>query len=218
MRDHLIALLAATGAALVCGFTFYFCFYVVGFKVSYELKWRYLQAVLRQDNEWFDKQDVESLPTNFHSNITIVEAATGKTVGFIFYSLSSCITGITITFICGAVFATTILVVTVYVFALGGFQGAILDEHETQDERAYSRGGGDAEQALRAVKVVKAFGMEEHENKKFESHLEERKKYTKDHAFRYGISFGLIETITYWCQSYAFLIGGFFIADQVNFY
>jgi len=86
------------------------CFYIFGFKVSYELEWRYLKAILSQDEEWFETKNMESLPTEFYTNVAGVEAATGRSVAFVFYFVSACLSGVAITFICGAVFACCILI------------------------------------------------------------------------------------------------------------
>ena len=78
---------------------------MIGAKISYELKWRYLKAVLSQDCNWYERQNIEELPTQINVNITEVENATGKTTGFIIYSLGAFIGGIGLSFFSGALLA-----------------------------------------------------------------------------------------------------------------
>lgn len=67
-------------------------------------RWRYIRAVLRQDTSWYDKQNVEGIPTTIHKNLREVEVASGRTVAFILYSLGSVMSGAGITFGAGWVF------------------------------------------------------------------------------------------------------------------
>jgi len=49
---------------------------------------------------------------------------------------------------------------------------------EAADNEAYARSGGEAEQALNAIRIVKAFGQESHEASKFKRHLDATDVYT----------------------------------------
>ena len=87
-----------TGIAATTCFIYCVCFYILGNKICYELKWRYLLAILSQEQEWFAQRDVDELPTEVYTNLTEIEKATGKSVAFIIYSLSVAVGGLAITF------------------------------------------------------------------------------------------------------------------------
>lgn len=64
----------------------YMCFSLIGKKILSELKWRYLKAILSQDQEWFDSKDLDSLPTEVNANLCEVEGSTGRVLSFLIFS------------------------------------------------------------------------------------------------------------------------------------
>ena len=79
MLDNTIGfLLVVSTIQLISTTIFFFCFYIVGNKVAYEFKWRYLRALLLQDKQWYDSVQLEKLPTEFHYNIESIEDTAGK--------------------------------------------------------------------------------------------------------------------------------------------
>ena len=80
MREKVkwFAILATIGG--VTSYIFWMAFIVIGLKISYELKWRYLKAVLSQDWAWYDSQNIEELPTQINVNISEIENASGKNI------------------------------------------------------------------------------------------------------------------------------------------
>lgn len=95
---------------------------------------------------------------------------------------------------------------------------------EAADNEAYARSGGEAEQALNAIRIVKAFGQESHEASKFKRHLDATDVYTWKQSRSFGISKGIFECALYFIPSYGLLLGGLFVFHQVclslntNFY
>lgn len=63
-------------------------------------------------------------------------------------------------------------------------------------EKNYLKTGADVEQALNAIKIVKAFGQENYEISKYDKHLRADDKNQNKRAWLYGFSLGLLE-ITY---------------------
>ena len=102
-----------------------------------------------------------------------------------------------------------------YTLAVGGFQNYTIEKETDQDEIIYKKSGADAEQSLGSIKIVKAFGREAEEEHKYIKHLEVNEEIQNSYSKRYGLSFGLVETLRYLLPCYFFLIGGIFIVDQV---
>jgi ABC-type multidrug transport system fused ATPase/permease subunit len=78
----------------VTSFITYVCFFVIGDKVVRELKWRYLKAILTKEMEWFDKQNVNELPSEVFTNLTEIENALGSEISFITIVIAAFILGI----------------------------------------------------------------------------------------------------------------------------
>ena len=188
MREKNLWFGILSGIGGITCYIFWFSFMIIGSKISYELKWRYLRAVLSQDWNWYDRQNIEELPTKINVNITEVENATGKTSGFIIYSIGAFVAGIGGAFFIGAVLACCYLIIPPFVMMWGGSRALLIMKSNQQIERAYEKSGADAEQALSSIRVVKAFGQETSEYHKFENHLSQADKSVHRFSFLYGLS------------------------------
>jgi ATP-binding cassette, subfamily B (MDR/TAP), member 1 len=193
-----------------------FCFSMIGAKIINELKWRYLKAILSQETEWFDQRNVEELPSEIHANMKEVQGATGRTIAFIFHAAGLTLCGLVICFASGAVLACCFLGVLMYMFTVGGFQDETLQKGEEDNEIAFKQSGAQAEQALNAIKVVKAFGQEQYECEKFDKKIDERMRENKKRAFIYGLAFGLAESGFYFQPALFLFVGGIFLTGEVN--
>jgi ATP-binding cassette, subfamily B (MDR/TAP), member 1 len=193
-----------------------FCFSMIGSKIINELKWRYLKSILCQDTEWFDQRNVEELPTEVHANMKEAQGATGRTIAFIFHAAGLALCSLCIWFVTGAVLACCFIGIFPYLFGIGGFQDEYLQRGEEENEVAFRQSGAQAEQALNAVKVVKAFGQEQYECEKFDKKVNERTVQNKKRAIIYGLTFGLVESGFYFQPGFFMFIGGIFITSEVN--
>ena len=53
-----------------------------------EYKARYLKALLLQEIEWYDSQNIAELPSKVNAQLKDIEYGSGKSVGFIIFSIS----------------------------------------------------------------------------------------------------------------------------------
>ena len=196
-----LGMIAAIGG--ICWYIFCMIFIIIGAKISYELKWRYLKAVLSQDCAWYERQNIEELPTQINVNIAEVENAIGKTSGFIIYSFGALWAGVGIAFFIGGVLAWTYLAIIPCILICGMSRGKLLSKGNEEIEKAYEKSGADAEEALQNIRVVKAFGQESSEINKFVNHLSQADNKVHKYSFLFGITWGMVESVLYVIQSYA---------------
>lgn len=200
----------------VCCFILYTCLHLVGQKVTYEYRWRYMKALLTKDSYWFDEQNLEEIPGIVNTNLSEIENSSGKTLGFICYSISGCISGIGFSFMVSSLLATCCLVVPIIVFAIGGFNMYVIEKTNKAAERNYLKTGADVEQTTNAIKIVKAFSQENYEVSKYEKHLRSDDKNQNKNAVIYGLSLGLLESAYYICMLYVNMIGGVFVIEKIK--
>ena len=183
VRDKIILYYFIAGIGGVCWYIFCIIFIIIGAKISYELKWRYLKAVLSQDWNWYERQNIEELPTQINVNITEVENATGKTIGFIIYSVGAFVGGFGFSFFAGALLAWCYLYIIPFTLMCGMSRAKILAKGNENIEKVYEMSSADAEQALSSIRVVKAFGQEHREVQRYEDHLSQ----TRRNTWRYSV-------------------------------
>ena len=85
-----------------------------------------------------------------------------------------------------------------------------------QTELRYRKSGADAEQALGAIKVVKAFGQEERETKNFNKHLKRGNRTSGRQAIMKGFASGMLETMVYTMTTLCHYIGAVFVREGVQ--
>ncbi len=76
---------------------------------------------------------------------------------------------------------------------------------------AYSQSAGYAEQALSAIRVVSAFGMESLEAKNYSKYLERAKNASFKNQLWAAICLGLFFFVVYSTYAYSFWIGSIFV-------
>ena len=216
MRDTVPWFLALAGSILVLWFIFCFWFYIVGFRLAYEFKWRYIKAILQQDVEWYESQDTNEIPSKYNTHIADVEASSGRNVALMIFGVGCLFSGILWSFLAGAVLACCFLLCIVYTWILGVIQTLIIEKKTKNEELVFHKSGADAEQALNHIKIVKAFGRENYESEKYKNHLETNKDELNKYSMLYGFSFGIVESLRYMFSFYGLLIGGVFIIVQVS--
>ena len=82
--------------------------------------------------------------------------------------------------------------------------------------KAYGQSAGYAEQALSAIHVVVAFGMEKTEKNSYARYLTKVKESGNKSATSLGLSLGFFLFSIYFAYAYAFLMGGIWV--EVGFW
>jgi ABC-type multidrug transport system fused ATPase/permease subunit len=80
----------------------------------------------------------------------------------------------------------------------------------------FKESGAASEQAISAIKVVKAFGQEEHEIKRFEKHLMKSSINITKQAWLFALSKALMESMFYIVSIFSLSIGGIFVVNEVS--
>ncbi|CAI2362575.1 unnamed protein product [Moneuplotes crassus] len=204
------------GISFIANFIHYTCFTLIGKKISCELRWRYIRAILRQDSAWFDGQTIESIPSSVQSNLKDIEIGCGRIIGFVIFSIGSFIFGCGATFAIGWLYFFCILGLLLYVGPLSKMTQSILSKVQSATEKANECGGTQAEETINAICVVKAFRQEKMCSKEFSTHLEKKRSDIMSAIWRYAGAFAWLETVPYISYAYAFLIGGFFISEKIH--
>ena len=96
------------------------------------------------------------------------------------------------------------------------FQLKINQNKYVEEENAYAVWGSDVEQALSAIKVVKAFNQTSSEFVIYEKHLNESDKNRRKNSILSGVGYGMVESLLAFPLVYANLVAGFFISEGVS--
>ena len=180
----------------------------------YRLK--YLESVLKQDIQWFEENDPQSLAAKISQESTAIQVATGEKIANIIMSLSMTSAGFVFAFYIGWKFTLVTLVTIPIIFGIIVFLVIILQIGYKKGEAAFKASSTKAEQALTSIKVVTAFGQEKKEEKRFNQHLESARKTGVKFHMCTGIGYGLNNGGFLLMFTYAIFMGGVFVSENVQ--
>ena len=129
----------------------------------------------------------------------------------IVFSVGLCLSGLTLGFVRGWSLALGIFAMCP---VLGTTMGILFSRLMAGAEislEAYGQSAGYAEQALSAVKIVCAFGMEAVELRSYSKYLENARQSGIKFALEATVILGVIFTVIYCAYAYAFWLGGVYI-------
>ena len=177
---------------------------------------RYLKALLVQEAEWYEKQNVEQLPSKVNSELKDIEIGSGKSVGFIIFAFSMSTSAYVASFfMAGTLAACTCIVIPLFII-VGLIYGVIMMRDSYHSEMRYQKSGAHAEQALSAIKVVKAFGQEKSEIDSYNYELDKTSASGKIQAILVGFANGLIELLIYFLTAFSLFVGAMFVKERVS--
>jgi len=139
----------------------------VGSRQSNHFRERYMEAVLRQDPEWFDQQAVAELPNVLTSDTIKIERACGDKLVMIIFTSVMVISAMVITFI--QVLQLLLVALPFAVPMVGGLYltNRTMERNARMDDTSYREAGGIAEEALTEIKTVAAHNAQDVESAKY---------------------------------------------------
>ena len=111
--------------------------------------------------------------------------------------------------------ALCILVAAPALTLVGALFARVMQTGIQKNMLAYSQSAGYAEQALSAIRVVSAFGMESLEAKNYTKYLERAKNAGFRNQLWSAVCLGLFFLVVYSTYAYSFWIGSIFVEKQV---
>ena len=164
----------------------------VGSMLVYELKKRYFEAMLRQEQGWFDAHNAFEFATKVQAQMEQVEQGVGEKVSAVITSIAQFLTGIVIAFVTS--WKVTLIMLCVAPFILGTlfFLVTSMKTGIIMGRKTYEKAGGIAEEVLYNIKTVASFANFEFEKLRFNRKVEIVYQLDLGTACRLGISIGLL--------------------------
>ena len=113
MIDFIYAVVIICVAAYVTAYLGYAFMQISAEKLSFKLRAKYLQALMKQEVAYFEKQQIEALPSKMAEYFTHISAGSGEKMGQLLQTCSSTIAGLTIGIVINPFYG---LAITPYLF------------------------------------------------------------------------------------------------------
>ena len=200
----------------VCNFLSAGLWAFIGARMVYTLKKRYFKAMLSQEQGWFDQNNPFEFATKVQSQMEQVEMGVGDKVGTVIQSVSQCIVGFVIAFICSWKLTLIMLCVAPLILIDMGFLVTSMKTGIVMSRKTYEKAGGIAEEMLYNIKTVASFANFEYEKSRFNEKIEVVYQLDKGTMLRLGACIGVLIFLLNCAVFVAFIYGRTLIKREYN--
>ena len=163
------------------GGVFVFCYLYMSFmnimadRLTMKLKIAYLRAILKQECSWFDEVNTNEMSSRLSKEAVSINRALGEKMGFIVWAFAMSISGFGFAIYRGWLLSLILLGAVPLLGGIGIYMTKAASTGYEVNMKAYSQSAGYAEQAIVAIKVVHAYGMEISEQENYVKYLNRAK-------------------------------------------
>ena len=176
MLDLLKNILIVAFCLWLLGYLYYALFQQLAERIAYDLRGKYLRALLKQEVGFFEKNNVESMPSDIGQYFQTISTGIGESYGQLCQSIGLMIGGLGIAFYRGPVFAAVCLAYMPFMLTLLIILGSISKKAAFAKLKANKDLGGFTEESISALKLIVSFNQEERAVKLYEA----KSKVTRD--------------------------------------
>ncbi|XP_013162197.1 PREDICTED: multidrug resistance protein homolog 49-like [Papilio xuthus] len=191
------------GMFVSIGISLIFCIFSVGLlswsalRQITRIRMLFLEAVLRQDMAWFDTDSEFNLASKMSENMMKLKEGMGEKLGVVANLAGTAILCLCQSFPMG--WELTLACITVVPFSITA--SIILSNYQTKSSiremNAYSQAGKQAEEVLKSVRTIVAFGGETKEVDRYRRLLEPAERYGRKRGLYTGLGTGFNWVLTY---------------------
>lgn len=199
----------------VMGYFYWVMLSQFSMRVTARIKQQYLEAILRQECAWFDQINYTELSTKLAKECSMIQIGLSEKGGALTNAFATFISGLVVGFYMGWAMSLALLILVPVIGLIGWCFSYIQQGAVKKSLIAYAQSAGYAEQALMAIRVVVAFGMEAVEYRNYTAYLQQAKDNATKNHFKSAGALGLVFVAMYASYAYAFYIGSVYVRYEV---
>ena len=163
MKILAIAITLVGVASWIFGYLYYAFWQHLAQNITYDLRSRYLRAILRQEISYFEKQNVEQIPQQIGNSFFTINDALGEKFANIIFTFACFISGVGISLYSGADLAGACIAFFPIIFVILAIFMKQVKKTSIVKMAAIKKLGGVIEESMQAVRLVVSFANEEKE-------------------------------------------------------
>ncbi|KAE9552310.1 hypothetical protein FO519_004496 [Halicephalobus sp. NKZ332] len=184
------------------------CFYTLSERMCYQIKRHFLESLLNQDQEWFDKNDVGALTQLMSSGIEKIRQGTSDKIVIVIKAIANLVSGIGLAFYFSVELTLVMLVLSPFmVFSLHLCHKTLISQTK-KESTAYSVCGSIANEVLSSIKTVISFNSQNFETKRYSESLKKAQKVGFRKALIVSVCAAIHEAIEFFTIAIGFYYGG----------
>ncbi|KJH44478.1 ABC transporter, ATP-binding protein [Dictyocaulus viviparus] len=189
------------------------CFLIVCEQISNRIRRKFVQAILRQNISWFDKNNSGALATKLFDDLERVKEGTGDKIGLMFQFTSQFVTGFIIAFLHSWKLTLVMLAVTPLQALCGFAISKSMTTFTIAETIKYGKAGKIVEQTISSIRTVCALNGLHFEIERYKMALSEARRAGMLKNLAIGLSFCLMGLTNFSSLALAFYVGITWVVD-----
>lgn len=215
MREFIAIMVVIVVATYVAAYLGYAWMQISAERLSFKLRSRYLASLMRQEVEFFERQQIEALPSKMAEYFTHISEGSGEKMGQLISVIGATISGILIGLFYCPYYALCLLIylpfATVMMRTVQSKIMAAVGKKMGMNQKL----GGFTEEMLSAVKVIVSFGREKLKLKQYADLAEQSYQVSKNTAVKAGFLGGTMYSMMIGFSTFSWTSGYFFIKYEI---
>ncbi|KAJ5641516.1 hypothetical protein N7490_005516 [Penicillium lividum] len=142
-----------------------------GEHITQQIREKYLEAILRQNIGYFDKQGTGEITTRITGDTNLIQEGISEKVGLTLTAISTFITAFIVAYCKYAKLAGICTSTVVAMVLLGSIGSRFIVKYSELSLQSYSAGGTVAEEVISSIRNATAFGTQDKLARQYEGHL-----------------------------------------------
>ncbi|CAE6439144.1 unnamed protein product [Rhizoctonia solani] len=198
----------------ITGSIFLTCFTIASGRTTDRLRRAYLDSVLHQDAEFFERVGPGEVGTRMIKDVGTIKTATGEKLGFMVWAFTTLLVALIMAFSRAARLAGVVFGVVPLAFILFMSSGYLAAKADARLLDVEGQAGTLLEQILSSVRVVQSFAAESFLVKKYDAYLDQLQRLGKWRSVVRGLELSISYCILNLTYSVAFWYGSQLIVQD----
>ncbi|XP_078702922.1 ATP-dependent translocase ABCB1-like isoform X6 [Branchiostoma floridae x Branchiostoma belcheri] len=171
------------------------------------IRTKFFRAIMRQDVGWHDTHATGEFSTRLADDVNKINEGISDKCGIFLQWFTAFIAGFVIGFIYGWKMALVIMAVSPLLGIVAFLMTKMASAFTEDEQAAYAKAGGVAEEVLSSMRTVAAFGGEKKEEKRYNAHLVDAMRMGVKKAISAGAGMGVTFLVMFGVYALAFWYG-----------
>ncbi|CDW86105.1 abc transporter [Stylonychia lemnae] len=198
----------------IAGYIYYAFWQHIAENISYDLRLRYLKALLQQEVEFLEQIKIQTLPSQIGENFTQISESIGQKLSSIIFGIVNLLSAIAIAFISGCDLAAIFFSVFPAMFIIMVVFGMFVKRASYNKIKALEQMTTKTDETLQGIKVVLSFAQEEKEIEQFREMAEITKNKSIKAEYWTAAFIGILKFVIFGFYSLNLWIATIYIDEQ----
>ena len=168
----------------------------------------YFRKCLEKDAAFYDRTSPQKVANKLKEEIKVIRQGIGENYAYVVQSFTVFVVGFVLAFVRGWLFTLMLLPGFPIIISTGLMLAVAMSRRAAETAKSYAQCMGLSSQAIKAIKLVQAYGNEALEANAYKESLDKNQGHLLREVKVAALSIGLIYFLLYLFYAYALFLGG----------